>query len=81
MKYSTIIRIALKNAKITQKDLAEALGIGQPAISNILTRKNVDGMQLYKLLDILDLLGYEVIVQKKLCFEHKEGQMILTNNE
>lgn len=65
MKAKDIIKTAMGADKITQKELAEAIGLkSQQAIGNLLVREN--GMRLDGFLKMLDVMGYEVVVRKKL---------------
>ena len=65
MKAKEIIKTAMAADKITQKELAEAVGLkSQQAIGNLLLREN--GMRLDGFLKMLDVMGYEVVVRKKL---------------
>ena len=65
MKAKEIIKKAMSADKITQKELAQALGLkSQQAIGNMLTREN--GLLLESFLKTLDVMGYEVVVRKKL---------------
>ena len=60
-----IIRDAMAADGITQKELAEALGlVGQQSIGNMLNRKN--SMRLDNFVKMLDAMGYAVVVRKKL---------------
>ena len=62
MKFNEIIRAAMKESGITQKHLGELLGIHQSAVSNMLNRPEPS---LATFREVLDIMGYEVIVQKK----------------
>ena len=65
MKAKEIIKTAMAEGKITQKELAEALGLkSQQAIGNLLNREN--GMRLDGFLKMLDVMGYKVVVRKKI---------------
>lgn len=65
MKAKEIIKEAMIADKITQKELAKAVGLkSQQAIGNLLLREN--GMRLDGFLKMLDVMGYEVVVRKKL---------------
>lgn len=65
MKAKEIIKTAMSAHKITQKELAQAVGLkSQQAIGNIFLREN--GMRLDGFLKMLDVMGYEVIVRKKI---------------
>lgn len=60
-----IIRDAMAADGITQKELADALGlVGQQSIGNMLNRKN--SMRLDNFVKMLDAMGYAVVVRKKL---------------
>ncbi len=65
MKAKEIIKEAMTADKITQKELAEAIGLkSQQAVGSLLLREN--GMRLDGFLKMLDVMGYEVVVRKKL---------------
>lgn len=65
MNAKEIIDAARNNDKITQKELADALGLcSQQSVGNMLARKN--GMRIDNFLKMLDVMGYEVVVRKKL---------------
>lgn len=65
MNAKDIIDAARKMDKITQKELADALGLcSQQSVGNMLARKN--GMRIDNFLKLLDVMGYEVVVRKKL---------------
>lgn len=60
-----IIRAAMEAGNITQKELADTLGwAGQQAVGNMLTRKN--SMRLDNFVKMLDVMGYDVVVKKKI---------------
>lgn len=52
-----------KNKKLSQRDLAKLIGIKQPMLAKIEKGKN--SPQLNTLLNILNSLGYEIVLQKK----------------
>ena len=65
MKAKEIIKQAMYNDKITQKELAQAIGLkSQQAVGNLLLREH--GLRLDPFLKMLDVMGYEVVVRKKL---------------
>ena len=64
-KANKIIDTAMKNGKVTQKALAEAVGLkSAQAIVNILYREN--SVRVSSFVKMLDIMGYEVIVRKKI---------------
>lgn len=65
MKANEIIGKAMAEGKITQRELAEALGLkSAQAVGNILYRSS--SPLVNKFVKILDTMGYEVIVRKKI---------------
>ena len=65
MNEKEIIKTAMAADGITQKELAEALGwSSQQSVGNMLTRKN--SMRLDNFVKMLNEMGYEVVVRKKL---------------
>lgn len=65
MNEKEIIRAAMNAGSITQKELAESIGLsGQQAIGNMLARKN--SMRLDNFVKMLDAMGYAVVVKKKI---------------
>lgn len=65
MNEKEIIKTAMAADGITQKELAEALGWNsQQSVGNMLTRKN--SMRLDNFVKLLNEMGYEVVVRKKL---------------
>ena len=65
MNEKEIIKTAMAADGITQKELADALGwSSQQSVGNMLTRKN--SMRLDNFVKMLNEMGYEVVVRKKL---------------
>ena len=65
MKPNEIIGKAMSAGKITQKELAEKVGLkSAQAIGNILYRSN--SPRVNNFVKLLDIMGYEVIVRKKI---------------
>lgn len=65
MNEKEIIRAAMSEGGVTQKELAEALKLsGQQAVGNMLARKN--SMRLDNFVKMLDAMGYAVVVKKKI---------------
>lgn len=63
MDVKNVLKQAMKESKITQKQLAEELGIkSQSAISDKLNRGT---MSIATFIEMLDIMGYELIVRKK----------------
>lgn len=65
MEAKRIVKKAMEADGITQKELAEALGMtSQQSIGNMLARKN--SMRLDNFVKIMNKMGYEIVVRKKL---------------
>ena len=65
MKPNEIISKAMTAGKVTQRELAEAIGLkSAQAIGNILYRSSSPRVDNF--VKILDAMGYEVIVRKKI---------------
>ena len=65
MKAKDIIAEAMKKDKITQRELAEAMGLKSPqAIGNILYRES--SVRVSSFVKMLDIMGYEMVVRKKI---------------
>lgn len=65
MKANEIVQKIMETDGITQKKLAEALGFSAPQyVGNMLYRKN--GMRADNLVKMLNVMGYEVVIRKKI---------------
>ena len=65
MKAKEIIAAAMQKDKITQKELAEAMGLkSAQAIGNILYRES--SVRVSNFAKMLDIMGYEIVVRKKI---------------
>lgn len=58
-----IIRRARRNARLTQAELGQRIGLRQATISRL--EKGEDEARLSTLLDVLTALGLEIIVDKR----------------
>ena len=75
MTASEAIRTAMKEANVTQNDLAELMGYNsQGTIGNALRISNFTTNTFLRWLDCLD---YEVVVQPKTSGKRKEGSIVL----
>lgn len=71
-----ILADAMVEAKVTQKAMAEAMGLKSPqAIGNILYREN--SVRVSSFVKMLDLMGYEVVVRKGGIGEREEWKVKL----
>ena len=71
MNAKEIIDAARNADKITQKELADALGMcSQQAVGNMLTRKN--GMRVDNFVKMMEVMGYDVVVRNRVTDEEIE---------
>lgn len=76
MKAQEILGKAMGNEKVTQKAMAEAMGLKSPqAIGNIIYREN--SVRVNSFVKMLNLMGYEVIVRKAGIGEREEWKVEL----
>lgn len=74
MKTQEILSKAMTNEKVTQKALAEAMGLkSAQAIGNILYREN--SVRVSSFVKMLNLMGYEVVVRKVGIGEREEWKV------
>ena len=65
MEAKKIIRNAMESGKVTQKEISAALGMkSQQAFGRILNHEG--SMRLENFVKILEVMGYEVVVRKKI---------------
>lgn len=65
MEAKKIIRRAMEINKVTQKELADVLGMNsQQALGRILTHEG--SMRLDNFIKILEVMGYDVVVRRKI---------------
>ena len=63
MKHTDAIKKIMKNNSVTQADIAQALGLNSVSgISRLLSRKVG---RVGRMVDILDVLGYELVARPK----------------
>jgi predicted transcriptional regulator len=80
MDYIEILETALAEKSKSRKQFAKDLGVSPAAVTNVLTKSARKGINLNTFLNMLDVLEFEVVVQKKTQGRRREGQMILTLN-
>ena len=79
MKLGSAIKIAMKNTNTTQKQMAERLG--EKTQSVISQRLLHDNMSINLALEMLDVLGYEIVVQPKKRGRRPDGQILITRGD
>lgn len=75
MKHTEAIKMIMIEKKITQKDAAIELGLKSNAtLSERINHKNISAKNLT---EILDILGYELVIQPKTEGDRPDGQYVL----
>lgn len=75
MTSTDAIKIAMSDKKITQKKLAEIMGYS--AQGSLGSRLSSNTISSDLLIEILDILDYEVVIQPKTAGKRKEGAIVL----
>lgn len=72
------IKTAMRNKGMTLRDMASAIGKKRPNdVSARLAHKN---MSFSTAIEMLSVLGYEVVVQEKREENRQNGQMLISNS-
>ena len=79
MKISDAIKIAMKNQKTTQVQLAERIGASSQSV--IAQRLRMNNLSVDTVIEMLDAIGYEMVIQEKKRGRRPEGQMIIDRGE
>lgn len=79
MNSGEAIKFVMKEAKINQVQLAKLTG--QSSQSVISERLRRDNLSVRTMLEMLDAMGYEMVIQPKSRGKRKEGQIVLTAGE
>ena len=77
MKMSDAIKAAMKVTHTTQSQLAERIGLAAGQ-SGIARRLHMDNISVNVVLEMLDAIGYEMVIQEKKRGRRAEGQMVIT---
>lgn len=76
MKTSEIIKSAMKESRVTQEQLRDRLGVASQSVISM--RINSDNPTVEKLVDLLDEIGYELVIQPKKRGRRPEDQEVIT---
>lgn len=79
MKISDAIKIAMKNQKTTQVQLAERIGASSQSV--IAQRLRMNNLSVDTVIEMLDAIGYEMVIQEKKRGRRPEGQIIIDRGE
>lgn len=75
MKINDAIRKAMKEKGFTQAQMAKA--IGKPSANTVGARLTSDSLSTNNVVEMLDVIGYELVVQPKTQGQRKEGSMVI----
>jgi hypothetical protein len=76
MKTSDILKKAMRDTHITQEQLRDRLGFANQ--SGVSMRINRENQSVNSLLEVLDELGYELVIQPKKRGRRPDGQEVVT---
>lgn len=79
MKIKDVIRLAMKETKTTQQQLADRIGAKHQSV--ISERLKMDNLSINKALEMLEALGYELVVQEKRRGRKREGQITIERSD
>lgn len=79
MKINKAIREIMKNKKISLSTMAKALGKDKG--NDISARLNNGNMSFDKAVEMLDILGYEVVIQEKKQGGRRVDQIVIDQRE
>lgn len=79
MKISDAIKTAMKNQKTTQVQLAERIGASSQSV--IAQRLRMNNLSVDTVIEMLDAIGYEMVIQEKKRGRRPEGQIIIDRGE
>ena len=79
MKISEAIKFALKNQKTTQQQLADRIGAKSQSV--IAQRLRTDNLSINTVIEMLDAIGYEMIIQEKKRGRRPEGQIVIERSD
>ncbi|MCB6366638.1 helix-turn-helix domain-containing protein [Intestinibacillus massiliensis] len=79
MNICEAVKLAMKNQKTTQGQMAERIGVkGQSVIAQ---RLRMDNISVNTVLEMLDAIGYEMVIQEKRPGRRPDGQYVVTLEE
>lgn len=79
MKITDAIRAAMKNQKISQVRLTEQLGLKSQSV--VAQRLRTDNLSVDTVVEMLDSIGYEMVIQEKKRGRKTEGQLVIERSE
>jgi DNA-binding XRE family transcriptional regulator len=79
MKIKEVIRLAMKETKTTQQQLADRIGARHQSV--ISERLKMDNLSINTALEMLEALGYEMVIQEKRRGRKREGQITIERSD
>lgn len=79
MKVGDAVKIAMKAQKTTQQQLADRIGATSQSV--IAQRLRMPNLSVDVILQMLDAIGYEIIIQEKKRGRRPEGQIVIGGDE
>lgn len=79
MKIKEVIRLAMKETKTTQQQLANMIGAKHQSV--ISERLKMDNLSINTALEMLEALGYEMVIQEKRRGRKREGQITIERSD
>jgi transcriptional regulator with XRE-family HTH domain len=79
MKIGEAIKLAMKNQKTSQSQMAKRIGAtGQSVIAQ---RLRMDNLSINMVIEMLDVIGYELVIQEKKRGRRPDGQILIGGDE
>lgn len=79
MKVGKAIKQAMKATHTTQMQMKERIGAKSQSVVSM--RLSSDGLSISNVLEMLDAIGYELVIQPKRPGRRPEGQFVINNEE
>ncbi len=79
MNISKVISMIMKEKKVTQQ--AMAVSIGKKKATDVSARLSSKNLTFDKAIEMLTVLGYEVVVQPKKPGARPQGQIVITGGD
>lgn len=79
MKLGDAIKSAMKLQKTNQTQMAERIGASSQSV--VAQRLRMDNLSVDKVMEMLDVIGYELVIQEKKRGRRPEGQIVIGGDE
>lgn len=79
MRIGDAIKQAMKKQKTSQSQMAKRIGVkGQSVIAQ---RLRTDNMSVNMVIEMLEVIGYEIVIQEKKRGRRPDGQILIGGDE